>query len=100
MRVFDTKWAWGGGSGAASESRETLGDTMLRRTVIGVVCGVAGYAIGAIGGGLLISAASSNTHDPGSEAAMTGAFVTGPLVGLITAIVAFLKARPSRPSGP
>ena len=35
------------------------------------------------------------TYDRSVEAAMMGAFVTGPLVGLVAAIVGFLKARPS-----
>jgi hypothetical protein len=73
---------------------------MLRKVVIGVVCGIIGYAIGAVGGGLLISATSSNTHDLSVEAAMTGAFVTGPLVGLLAAILGFLKARPAKPPVP
>jgi hypothetical protein len=71
---------------------------MLRKIVIGVVCGVTGYLIGAVGGGLLISATSSNTHDLSVEAAMTGALVTGPLVGLLAAILGFVRARASKPS--
>jgi hypothetical protein len=32
------------------------------------------------------------------EAAMTGAFVTGPLVGLLAAILGFVRASASKPS--
>jgi hypothetical protein len=35
------------------------------------------------GGGSLVSLLSSNTHDRSVEAAMTGAFVVGLLVGLV-----------------
>ena len=52
---------------------------MLRRISIGLLCAIAAYVIGAFTGGLLVSLFSSNTHDRGLEAAMTGAFFFGPL---------------------
>ena len=51
---------------------------------------IAGYVIGAALGAAGIELLSSNTHDKSMEAAMTAAFVTGPLgafLGLIVALV-------------
>ena len=50
--------------------------------------GVLGYFVGALAGCGLITAFSDNRHDRGMEAAMTGAFATGPLF----AVVAFVAA--------
>lgn len=67
---------------------------MVKRVLVALVYGVAGYLIGAFGGGYLIDASTSNTHDGSVEAAMTGAFVTGPLLGLVALIVGFVRSRP------
>jgi hypothetical protein len=48
---------------------------------------IGGYLIGLFGGMLAIDAFSSNTHDKSVEAAMTGAFVTGPLMAVVAVIV-------------
>ena len=58
---------------------------MLRRLAIGLACAVVGYIVCAFAGGMAIQALSSNRYDRETEAAMTGAFVIGPL----GAIVAF-----------
>lgn len=50
---------------------------------IAVLCGVLGYLIGAVGGFGLVNQLSSNQHDRYQEAAMTGAFFTGPVVGIL-----------------
>jgi hypothetical protein len=71
---------------------------MGRKLAIGLASGVAGYVAGAVAGGLLITAASSNTHDVSIEAAMTGAFVTGPLAGILAAVIGFIRTRPARPT--
>lgn len=63
---------------------------MLMFALAGVL---AGYLVGAFGGGVLIDALSANTHDRSVEAAMTGAFVTGPLGALVGLIAALLLAR-------
>ncbi len=63
---------------------------------MGALGGVAGYAIGAFGGGSLVSLLTSNTHDPGVEAAMTGAFVLGPL-GAAAGCLAGLRRGSRRP---
>lgn len=64
----------------------------MRRIGFGILWGIAGYLCGAFGGGLLISQLSSNTFDGDVEAAMTGAFVTGPLVGVIAAVFGAVRA--------
>jgi hypothetical protein len=66
----------------------------VRRVLVALVCGVAGYLIGAFGGGYLITALTSNTHDASVEGAMTGAFVTGPVLGLVALLVGFFRRRP------
>jgi Na+/proline symporter len=57
-------------------------DRMLRRIAIGLLCAIAAYVFGAFAGGLLVNLFSSNTHDRSTEAAMTGAFIFGPLAAL------------------
>ncbi len=56
---------------------------------------VAGYAAGALIGAVLIETFSGNRHDRSLEAAMTGAFVTGPLGGLAGLLVALSWRRAS-----
>lgn len=51
------------------------------------LAGIGGYLVGLFGGMLAIDAFSSNTHDKSVEAAMTGAFVTGPLMAVVAVIV-------------
>jgi hypothetical protein len=72
---------------------------MSKRLAMGLLGGVLGYAIGALGGGFLVSLLSSNTHDKSVEAAMTGAFVLGPLGAVAGFLVGFLRTRAARPSG-
>lgn len=55
----------------------------MRRLGKGLLFAVAGYPIGALAGYLLISGLSSNEHDASLEAAMTSAFVFGPLGAII-----------------
>lgn len=57
--------------------------------VAAILCGYVAFTF-AFGGGWLISEFSSNRHDRALEAAMTGAFVLGPIgavAGLIVALV-------------
>jgi len=72
---------------------------MGRRLAIALGVGALGYVLGAFGGGFLITMLSSNTHDRSVEAAMTGAFVTGPLTAAVGFIVGFarLKQRKRNP---
>lgn len=60
------------------------------RAVLGLI---AGYVIGATLGAAGIELLSSNSHDRSMEAAMTGAFVTGP-IGAIFGVIAALFRRP------
>jgi ABC-type phosphate transport system permease subunit len=70
---------------------------MLRRVRCGVLWAIPAYLVGAFGGGFLVSLLSSNTHDRSIEAAMTGAFVLGPLAGLIGFVVGAVRAAPHAP---
>ena len=65
---------------------------MGRRIANAVVYGAVGYVAGALGGGALVSALSANTHDRSLEAAMTGAFVCGPLAAAVASIAGFVRA--------
>jgi hypothetical protein len=58
----------------------------MGRYVLAVVASIAGYVVGAVVGYVLLGWLSSNTHDRSVEAAMTAAFVFGP----IAAILAFI----------
>ena len=66
---------------------------MLRSLAFGFAWALAGYLIGAFGGGWLVTKLSSNAHDHSTEAAMTGAFVCGPALALIAFIAGFLRSR-------
>ena len=68
----------------------------MRRIAFGVLWAVPAYLIGAFGGGYLISVLSSNTRDRSLEAAMTGAFLCGPIAGVIGFIIGMARASRSR----
>lgn len=59
----------------------------MRRLLRGLAYALLGYAVGGVVGAGAITLLSSNRHDRGVEASMTGAFVTGPL----GAVVAFAR---------
>ena len=65
---------------------------MARRLLIAGGAAIASYVAGGFLGGWLVSVLSSNTHDVSVEAAMTGAFVIGPLAGLTFALPGALCA--------
>lgn len=65
----------------------------MRRAVFAIAGAATGYLLGAFGGGYLVNALSSNTHDVSVEAAMTGAFVLGPAAALIGAVVGIWRGR-------
>ena len=69
--------------------------SVLARIGVLLLAAVVGYVAGAFGGGFLVSLLSSNRHDKSVEAAMTGAFVIGPIVALIASIIAFLVTKKS-----
>lgn len=51
----------------------------MKRFGLGLLFAIGGYVAAAIAGYFLIGLISSNAHDRDLEAAMTGAFVLGPL---------------------
>lgn len=63
----------------------------MRRLALALAYGIAGYVAGGVVGSLLVQALSGNTHDRALEAVMTGAFVVGPLVALIAAVVGAVR---------
>ena len=73
----------------------------MRRLVIGVLCAVGGYLLGAFAGYWLITWLSTNAHDRSVEAAMTSAFVCGPMGALIAFFAGFFlsRRRPVSPAG-
>jgi len=64
------------------------------RIVIGVLLLLVGYLVGAVGGYALLLTSTGNTHDAPVEAAMTGAFVTGPGVALLVIVIWLVISRP------
>ena len=67
---------------------------MARRTATALLWAVAGYLVGAFAGGYAIALLSSNTHDRSVEAAMSGAFVTGPIGAVMGALVGAVWPKP------
>jgi Na+/proline symporter len=68
----------------------------LRRFGFGIACAIPAYLGGAFGGGLLVRLFSSNVHDRSLEAAMTGAFVIGPIAAVAGFVAGILLAGRSR----
>jgi len=65
--------------------------------LLSLLAAILGYISGFFGGMLLIETFSSNTHDKSVEAAMTGAFVVGPLVAVVAVIATLVyRLRPRR----
>jgi hypothetical protein len=74
---------------------------MLRRIGFGLLWMIPSYLVGAFGGGYLIDVLSSNQHDRSVEAAMTGAFVLGPIAAIVGFVIGAARARPRpAPAGP
>ncbi len=66
---------------------KTFGVTLL--------AAILGYIVGLFGTMAAIEIFSSNTHDKSMEAAMTGAFLGGPLITVIS-VIAILMLRRKR----
>ena len=69
----------------------------MRRVGIALLHAIVGCAIGAFAGYFLVQALSSNVHDRAVEAAMTAAFVTGPLCAVVGFVVGLVRGRGSPP---
>jgi uncharacterized membrane protein YeaQ/YmgE (transglycosylase-associated protein family) len=70
---------------------------MLKRLGLSFLAAIAGYLVGAFVGGWLVSTFSASS-DRSVEAAMTGAFVYGPVVACAAFIVALVITGRSRPA--
>ena len=65
---------------------------------LALLAAIVGYLAGMFCGMFFIETFSSNPHDRSLEAAMTGAFVIGPVVAMVFVIVVLLSR--SRRTGP
>lgn len=68
----------------------------MRRFWLVLLAVFAGYAGGALAGWGLILALSPNTHDRELEAAMSGAFVFGPIAAVVAAVLALWATKPQK----
>ncbi len=66
---------------------------MLKTVGLSFVAAFVFYLVAAFLGGWFLSVFSSNRHDRSMEAAMTGAFVFGPIAAVIAFVVAFMLLR-------
>jgi MFS family permease len=73
---------------------------VLKRLLIAFTAGTVAYVAGGLLGGWLVSLLSSNTHDRSIEAAMTGAFVIGPLAAIVGFVAAFVLSHRRRGLAP
>jgi len=62
----------------------------MRRFAFGLLGTIGGYVLGALTGYWLVTRTSGNSHDRPVEAAMTSAFVTGPLCAVVGGFVSIL----------
>ena len=63
----------------------------MKRFALGLLCAVAGYIIVAIASYFLVLQFSSNAHDREVEAAMTSAFVFGPIGAVVAFVIGFIR---------
>ena len=63
----------------------------MKRFGIAVLFAIVGYLVAAAAGYFLIGLLSSNAHDRSVEAAMTSAFVFGPLGALVAFVVGLVR---------
>lgn len=66
---------------------------MMRRLAVGLLWAVPLYVVAAGSGFFAINALSGNTHDREIEAAMTGAFVVGPLGACVGFVIGVVRSR-------
>jgi hypothetical protein len=65
----------------------------MRRLFFIAAYAIAGYVLGVIAGLVLVSSLSTNTHDRSVEAAMTAAFVVGPVGAFLAALFGLVRLR-------
>jgi len=65
----------------------------MKRVGIVLLYAAGGYLCSAAVGYFLVDLLSSNTHDRSVEAAMTSAFVLGPLGAFIAIVVGIIRSR-------
>jgi hypothetical protein len=63
----------------------------MRRFGFGLLFGILGYIVAAIVGYFLVRQLSSNVHDRSLEAAMTSAFVFGPIGGVVAFVIGLVR---------
>ena len=63
----------------------------MKRFGIALLFAIVGYLVAAVAGYFLVVQLSSNSHDRSVEAAMTSAFVFGPLGAVVAFIVGFVR---------
>ena len=68
----------------------------MRRFWLVVLATFTGYGLGALAGWGLILALSPNAHDRAVEAAMSGAFVFGPIAAVVATVLALWATKPRR----
>lgn len=70
----------------------------MKRFATALLYAIGAYVVGAAAGYVLVQLTSSNVHDRAVEAAMTGAFVVGPLGAIAGFVVGLLRG--GRPAAP
>jgi predicted peroxiredoxin len=69
----------------------------MRTFGVALLAAILGYIVGLFGTMAAIELFSSNQHDKSMEAAMTGAFVGGPLIAVISMITILVLRRKQGP---
>jgi predicted peroxiredoxin len=69
----------------------------MRTFGVALLATILGYIVGLFGTMAAIELFSSNQHDKSMEAAMTGAFVGGPLIAVISMITILVLRRKQGP---
>ena len=63
----------------------------MKRVGTALLYAIVAYVVAALAGYLLVQQLSSNVHDRAVEAAMTGAFVVGPLGAIVGFVVGLVR---------
>ena len=63
----------------------------MKRFGIAVLSAIGGYVVAAFVSYFLVGQLSANTHDRSVEAAMTSAFIWGPLGAVVAFVVGFVR---------